>query len=564
MAHALPYETARPWRQNKVKEGLDMKTQLILSALAVMTLNTRALATPTLYPTDFSNLEKIQNPTTSNLIADDSDLKTIYVMPPNEAYGTANGLHTLTANLLFCPQLKELAGQSEELNAKIHGLRLQLADELKELKDDDNKIEAARLEAANFATATHLGELAKLDSDISTLTTTLNANYAALDTCKTGCDQILNEVSIQQKELAILTRARGEFVAKNLKNARIYDQKLAAVAAIQEHKKAILDDYSILINAVNSGQAQIASLFSTYGAMEGGRAAFKYRSAWNENIATLRNLNPGFNFAVLNTENVKIYPGVLGVQGLPATGAVLGFETAGSAGSKDGAISMSSYPPSIDGNVVLSLLGACPMVQPDLFKFKADTDPKNMKYGMLISYDYPSTMKLKMVAHYNMYKMYTLMKSSGSNGGFFSSHSWTNTEERTYFRDAFHVDWSSQDPQNTLTDDQRMAMEREARNHMFERLFSLALPTSPDKSLLIQAAPPPAHGSVVVADSLMTACPGNVYCVAGSLVLRGLDAIFGSSSSSSSYTQIQDVDLIEEWSQSKVVMKPWITNYKMD
>jgi hypothetical protein len=114
-----------------------------------------------------------------------------------------------------------------------------------------------------------------------------------------------------------------------------------------------------------------------------------------------------------------------------------------------------------------------------------------------------------------------------------------------------------------LTDDQRMAQERAARDDIYSRLYALAIPTSPDKSLLLAAGAPPQHGAVVVADDLMKACPGNVYCVAGSFILQGLDAIFGSSSTSSSYTQIQDIDLQETWSLNKVVMKPGITTFNV-
>ena len=541
-----------------------MKTKSLIGVLPLLAVASQAMATPTLYPTSLNVLSTLKNPTTSNLIADDTDVNKVYVMPPNEGYGYAAGLHTLSASLLFCPSLKQLASQSEKIGAKIESLRLQMGDELKTLKELDVQIEAAQEEAAQYATENHLQDLQKIDTEINQVTTSLDANTAALDTCKQNCEALTNEIKIETDDLSSLTKTRAAFVKAHLSAMPMYDRKKAKVAALTEQKTNLLDDYQTVTNKLTQAQMQIASLFTTYGAMEGGRASFKYRSGWNDNIATLRSLNPTMNFASIDTENVKIYPGVLGVVGLPATGAVIGFEMPGSASSKDGSISMPSYPPSIDGNVVLSLLGACPMVQPDLFTFSADTSPTNMKYGMLISYDYPSTMLLKMKATYNMHKMYQLIRESGSSGGFFSSHSWTSTEERMYFHDAFRVDWTSQDPANTISDDQRLNMEREARTHLFQRLFSLALPMAPDKSLLVTAVPPPAHGSVVVADSLISACPGNVYCVGGSLVLRALDSIFGSSSSTSTYTQVQDVDMEEEWSQSKVVMKPWITNYRMN
>lgn len=53
------------------------------------------------------------------------------------------------------------------------------------------------------------------------------------------------------------------------------------------------------------------------------------------------------------------------------------------------------------------------------------------------------------------------------------------------------------------------------------RMATLALPSAPNLAEFLRATAPPAHGSVVVADSLMSACPGNGYCVAASFILKG-------------------------------------------
>ena len=112
-----------------------------------------------------------------------------------------------------------------------------------------------------------------------------------------------------------------------------------------------------------------------------------------------------------------------------------------------------------------------------------------------------------------MYKMFEKIVSSGSSGGFFSSRSWTSVEERNFFRDSFSINWTEQDPENTVTEEQRLNVEHDMRAHILERLASLALPTAPNRDAIIQAGQPPPHGAVVVAGSLMTACPTNIYCI---------------------------------------------------
>lgn len=184
-----------------------------------------------------------------------------------------------------------------------------------------------------------------------------------------------------------------------------------------------------------------------------------------------------------------------------------------------------------------------------------------MAYGLTITYNFPAAMKVKGTAVYNMYKMYQKVVSSGSSGGFFSSRSWSNVEEHNFFKDSFNVDWSSQDPQNEISEEQRLATEHDMRAHIMDRIANLALPMTPNRDGIIAANPPPADGARVIAGSLMQACPGNIYCVGGSLILSSLDAIFGSSSSTASYLMTQNFDATESWSTSKVIMKPWVTTY---
>lgn len=545
--------------------NVQKNTRKILSITALLStalISSSVFATPSLYPNDLNLLSNIKNTTNSNLIADDSDPHTIYVMPPNEGYGYVSGLHTLTANLLFCTNMRTIAGETQELLVKAHELRLQKDDQVKTLEDFDKKISAAKQDAAQYASSKNISDLVKIDSDITQINSELTDTYASLETCKDSCEALAKDIVLKQGQLRVLLKARTQFVSQNLASARVYNQKKMIIDALTEQKSSILENYNLVITDLMKANSELMSLFATYASLEGGRASMAYRSQWNQNVSSLRDANSGFNFSLLPTQNAVVYPGVLGVSGLQGTGAVMGFETPGVVKAETGGIPFSSYPPSIDGNIVLSLLGACPMAYPDFFKFAPNSDPKNMKYGMMVTYNYPSAMTLSMTATYNMYKMYGLVKSSGTKGGLFSSHSWTNTEERNYFRDAFSVDWKSQDPENIVTDDQRMTMEREARTDMYLRLFNIAVPQAPDKTLLMNAINPPEHGSIVVADSLMRSCPGNMYCLGGAMLLKGLDAIFGSSNSSTSYNQIQDVNIKNEWSLSKVVVKPWVTTYK--
>ena len=63
-----------------------------MSALFFVSIT--SFAEPTLYPKDVSILSNIKNSTTSNIMADEVDPRTVWVLPPNSATAVAMGLHT--------------------------------------------------------------------------------------------------------------------------------------------------------------------------------------------------------------------------------------------------------------------------------------------------------------------------------------------------------------------------------------------------------------------------------------------------------------------------------------
>ncbi len=280
-----------------------------------------------------------------------------------------------------------------------------------------------------------------------------------------------------------------------------------------------------------------------------------YTSHWDANLSTLRNQNPGINFSKVLTHSAKVMGHVLINSQAPIPGAILGIE--GVALQPDGTAQLASFPDQIDRVVVLSLVGACALEHPEYFDLKNN---QQVKQGLVISYDYDTTLKVSAGARYNMYKLYQKIVSSGSSGGFFSSRSWSSVEETNYFRDVLSVE--VEDPANKLTAAEKENLTTALRRNILMRLAVLALPQTPNQAELINALPPPQRGAVIVASSIQGVCPTNIYCQGASAVFRILDAIFGSSSSSSSYTNIQNIEVVEKYSDTQKLTQSGITSYQ--
>lgn len=533
-----------------------MKTK-IMWLVPIVFAAAKAVAEPTLYPKNLNQLSAVRNTTDSNILADEADSKTIWVLPPNTASAKVSGLHSKTANMGFCKEMGNTVSYSRDLSAQVKELsdkRFAREEELSKMK---LKADLAKEAAEAFAAEKNLGALLQLDSRIQDAETRLTELYEQFEKCQQACESIQEEISNLNKAKKEMLKQRNELAKQNVADSREYERKLRSANAAQETYKNAKAEYTSFIKDLQEVQNSFHALFDSYGRREGAQANFLYVSTWDQNVAQLRQDNPGINFSKIATKNANLMTEIADVKDIDPTSAVKSISVAGGQ-SRSGVVAYPNYPQNVSANVVLSLIGACPMEHPEYFDL-TDNDPSNMKYGVIITYDYDSVFTAKATAVYNMYKMYQKIVSSGSSGGLFSSRSWTDVEERNFFRDSFDVTWD--DKENTIPQETKNAMEAEMRRNVMLRLATLALPTAIDKPGLINAAAPPKRGAVVVADSLRQACPTNIYCQGAAIVFNILDAIFGSSRSSSSYTSITDTRIEENYKNTGKITKSWITSY---
>lgn len=520
-----------------------------------------ALAVPTLYPSEISKISKISNGTTSNLIADDVDLNRIYVMPPNRAEASASGFHTMNMNLNFCGEISDLAKYMRSIEQKKTQLAQEDADSASRVDKIRRDLFQARKDAADYIASKDLVLLDNLDSELKDVEERLVLLYDKLEKCQDSCAPISAEMKALNERKRNLQNDRRELSKQRVADVRQYEKLKTKVEQISINLTDEEESFKKVRDRLTAVKKELFETYSTYGRMEGGRAAFNYRSSWDQNVQRLRDANPGFSFEKIQTANAKVASSLIGLNSTISGSAVLGYEMAGSTAS-NGILELPSFPEDFSTNVVLSLLGACPIVHPESFEVQGPKPTVDqMKYGLTIAYEFPSNFRLSATANYNMHKMYKKTAESGSSGGFFSSRSWTNVSEQTDFTDAFRVAWKEQDPSNTIDEKSRILVEQEMKLDIYNRMAIYAAIQSPDRAGTMSPMNPPTHGAVVLSSGLMNTCPGNAYCVGGAIALQVLDAIFGNSSAVASYTQRQDFDLTNSWSRDKVSLKPWITVY---
>jgi hypothetical protein len=535
-------------RKNKVKNYIKW-------TISILAMTRIAHAEPTLYPKDLTVLSNIQNTTDSNILADEKDSKTVWVMPPNTAQATVSGLHTKTANMGFCAEMRDLKDASKDSLAQIVSLEKAKASRQLEFAAIQKTADDLAQKAAAYAADSGLSALLDLDNRIQTAEARLSELYSQNDKCTGTCDQIQAEMKTVIASKYQMMKDRNALASLNTTNVQEYRRRQSVANAAQKAADNAKNAYTDMVNELFGLKTRFQALFSSYGQMEGARAAISYKSSWNDNVASLRAANPGINFSKIATKNANLMTEIAGIS-IDPQGAIKAINFGGK--SVDGAAQFPAYPESLSSNVVLSLIGACPMEHPEYFDMKSN-DVQNMQYGVMITYDYDSIFTTKAIVHYNMYKMYQKIISSGTKSGFFNSSSWSSVQESNFFRDSFSVEWDVSE--NLISADVKQQREEEMRQSVLFRLATLALPNSPNRAEIIAAAQPPKHGAIVLSDGLEKTCPTNAYCQGAAIMLQVLDAIFGSSSSNASYTNITDINSTDNYSETGKITKSWITSY---
>jgi predicted nucleic acid-binding Zn-ribbon protein len=533
----------------------------LIATMTTALITTGAFATPTIYPKDVTLLSSIKNTTTSNIIADDSDNRVIWVMPPNTAYSKVGSLHTITANVGFCKEMANIQSYTRNLTERLMSLQEREIESRGELDAISTKISEARQVYSAHVVANNLQDIDKLDERLTIVEEQIAALNEKLNSCNDQCSEISGQLAELRKERLSLAKDRRTMSKDRLRAVHLMDQKKSSVENFEKDFEEAEEKYNKISQDVTDMHTRLLGMYKDFAKMEGARAAISFESDWDKNMQDLGTDNPEFIFKQIQTENALVNTSLMAGNSLPGESAVLAYEISGKA--VEGGIEFSSYPPSFSANLRLSLIGTCPILHPDLFDIKVENGTDQMKYGMIISYEYPTTVEASLEVDYHMKKIYEKIVKSKKKGGFFSSSKSSSVTEKNFFKEDFITKWNEQDASHSYTDEEKADIEKEIRDDMMARLAANAVTLLPNPGALI-AGGAGASGMAVLGSSLAKnkACQTNAWCMGAAIGANVLNAMFGRSNTTSSYTNIQDYWQHVTWSRKKVILKPWISSYR--
>jgi len=342
-------------------------------------------------------------------------------------------------------------------------------------------------------------------------------------------------------------------------------QHISAIEAIDQNSPsaaaqiaALEAKYGALDKVIADEQKKIDEFYSKWGTQDGGSAQGDYATNWSSNVDRIRAENPTFNVEPVETKALFLYftiPGAsastVDLSGMPI------FKSFSAQGGIQGSASSAVMSDKLAVNYTLSMLGACLLSYGRLFGTALDPT-----FAMAAAYQYPRAYKFHISATYNIWQIYKYFTESGSSGGFFSSHSWSDTTEQNWGDSAFTINWRDEDPNNQISTDDKLNITKTIKEELLVDLASLAA-VKVGRGLELAGKPGP-DGAKVLSDGLMKTCGANAYCLGAAVALQALDAIFGKSSSSSSYVKQLNVTATYNFDSSTTRYAQAGTNFAGD
>lgn len=203
----------------------------------------------------------------------------------------------------------------------------------------------------------------------------------------------------------------------------------------------------------------------------------------------------------------------------------------------------------VSGQLVLSLVGACPF-----YDTRTGTFPENIETRRLTSYVAPSVdyiynvqVNRKYIAKYNLAELLKRIQKQSTKGGFFTSRTLNSLVIDNSSTGWFTFRSTSEDSRHEW--DEQLAQTLKAQ--IIARLLA-RLGAKPVGSPEIPGIVAPGKTGANVASGALKLCP-HIYCQAAGYVLEGLSAAIGGSTAVSEFIQANDHWEGEEVSETKMV-----------
>lgn len=213
------------------------------------------------------------------------------------------------------------------------------------------------------------------------------------------------------------------------------------------------------------------------------------------------------------------------------------------------------FSASLDGNIVLSALGACPLIGKSGLPSTIDLSAVESHISASVVYQYHVQMLKKHSITFNLAQLAKRIESSSEKGGFFSRKSVHSLIETSKSDKWITFEMYSDDPTYNYTEEYRNEIKQQFLNSVLQEVAYVSFDEPGAYPSVV--LPTGATGAGVVAEGLGK-CP-HLYCQVGMYAMKFLDTTFGKKSAISEFIRTRDVWSKETKEERHMV--PYVGSY---
>jgi molecular chaperone GrpE (heat shock protein) len=525
-----------------------------------------ATAAPSLYPQPGNRIHEVTNPTKAVAISDTVNNRLFWVMPPSTGGTTLSGVF-YSGNTGFCGEMVTLQTASHSLTQRI----VARMEELDELADIEAvilaEITARRVAAAALVTPSieRIRALRNLILDLEDEIAELREQRLDCETSECRAEKAA-EIAAKTEERRVLRAELRALENQNFEALEAYEAAMRFAKIKEDEMAANQTRVNRAVDGLIASKQQLMNMYRTYATIEGGFGNVVFDTGWEQAVEDLRTANAakGFVFEPIPTSDVRVFPQLLPgyhsdnyLAGMPS---VLDYTIAGrQVLPTDIEHHFASLPAAVPANMRLSLIGACPLKDPESWDLPKDGPTGSPLFGLRAEYQYESAFFMRATAKYNMWKIYEHVKTVSTSGGLFRSSTKVFEDSDTSGEETWDIEVHDE---GLMSDPERKEVEKQIKAELLgDVLRVMAVPQAAEPGGSVDLLPAPKPGAVVFADGLQSLGWWSPYATGASWILRGLSAIFGGSNAEARYRQTQNQDITREYNISDMKPRTGVTAF---
>lgn len=538
-------------------------------------MSSTLMAAPSAFEAENCPALKINNNTTSTLIRDHKDCTKVWVMPPQMGEVTTKHFKK-SGNLGFCAEMKNIQGITRKISNKLGALEEQIGLQTPAIRKAEKRLQLAEKAFAEAKNSPSLMEYNDMTDRLMEIEARISELYELMNQCSYPCKDIQAELKDLRLEKRTLNQDIRLVRRENIQAVRKYEKAKTKYESAKRHFEFVDGEVDALIDKQQSLHNRMFKLYANYGKLEGGYVSLNYDLAWDENVTQLEADYPQYNFTKVETKDARFHANFIAsndqetyLESLPMIldYSLAGFEYQPYGEEREPEIS--ALPSEIQGDLRLSVIGACPYYYSNFLEDNSGTlvinpnaDQTEFGFGLSASYKFPAVFKFHLEASYNLYKFYKKIVRSGSRGGLFSKKSWKKVHETKIDKDTFSIEWLDEASIYSQADKEKIkkTIKEELVARALQNMAEPAGSRPPRMTAIDTFNPEP--GALVVARGIEETCGWYSYkCKAASWVLKGLTSIFGSSRSEAEFQSTHDSTATEIWNEENVIWRAGASSF---